>query len=135
MKATHYKLTIPQDVEVTTPADIERLVAALDQSNNAILILENQNSDYIQCMAGDKGYVAEARFQLGDGKFKHFRIGYQETSKVWDEVNGMAGPIRLLGHEILKRHDVEKIFKFFFEKSEIESGYNKRNITKIFTQG
>jgi hypothetical protein len=134
MKATYYILDAPHDVDVTTLADIERLLAALD-SNNAILILENQNLDYIQCMAGDKGYVAEVRFQLGDGKFKHFRIGYKEMSKTWEDVNGKAGPIRVLGHEILKRHDVEKLFKYFFEKSEIESGYNKRNITKIFTQG
>jgi hypothetical protein len=134
MKATYYIVNTPHHVQVTNLTDIERLIASLNQTSNAILILENSKMDYIQCLFGDTGYVAEARFQ-GDGKFKHFRIGYKEMSKTWEYVDGQSGPIPVLGHEVLIREDVEKLFKFFFEHNEIESGYNKRNITKIFTQG
>jgi hypothetical protein len=134
MKATYDSDGVVYNREQITNGDVETLVKNLDAWNNPYLIIENNKGDYMQCMGGDDGFVVEVRFQ-GDGKFEHFVVGNKEMSKVWHEVTGTVGPVRVLGHEVLQRSDAEKLLKFFLSTSEVENSYNKRNITKMFTQG
>jgi hypothetical protein len=132
MKATYNSNNTEHHLDSITEKDIATLLSNLDGWNNAYVIIENEKGDYMQTMGGDNGFVVEVRFQ-GEGKFKHFVVGYPEMSKVWHNIQGSSGPVPVLGHEVLQRSDVETLFKFFLTTSEVKSGYNKRNITKIFT--
>lgn len=133
MKATYDTDGIVYNHEQISEADIDVWVKNLDGWNNPYLIIENDNGDYMQCMGGDDGFVVEVRFYAGE-TFQHFRVGNGEMSTVWNEVSGLVGPVRALEHEVLERSDVEKLLKLFFTTGDVESTYNKRDITKMFTE-
>jgi len=112
--------------------DIINMIEKLNPLNHPYLILEGSNNDYIQCMAGDKGFVVELRVYAENKSFKHFVVGSKDLSKTWHIINGKVGPVNVLGHEILQVEDVKKVFTSFFLKNDIPSIYNKRNVTKMF---
>lgn len=133
MKATYESNGVVYNREQISDTDIDVWVKNLDGWSNPYLILENNDGDYMQCMGGHDGFVVEVRFYDGE-KFKHFVLGNNEMSTVWNEVTGKVGPVRVLDHEVLKRSDVDKLLKSFFTTGEVESTYNKRNITKTFAR-
>jgi len=95
------------------------------------VILEKPNGDYIQATGSADRLAVEARFYY-EKKFKHFVMGNMEVSKVWNEIHSKVGPIRVLGHEVLKLKDAVSLFCYFYLNGDIDPYYNKRNITKQF---
>jgi hypothetical protein len=118
--------------ESVTEKDVADMIEQLHSINFPYLILEGINGNYIQCMAGDKGFVVEIRLYSEKDIFKHYVIGNKNVSKTWYTINGGVGPIQVLGHEVLQIADVKSLFASFFLKNEIEQVYSKRDITKMF---
>lgn len=112
--------------------DIINMIEKLHPLNHPYLVLEDSNKDYIQCMAGDNGFVVEFRVYAENEVFKHFVVGRTDLSKTWYIISGKVGPVNVLGHEVLQVEDVKKLFTFFLLNNDIPSTYNRRNITKMF---
>jgi hypothetical protein len=112
--------------------DVINIIEKLNPLNYPYLILEGPDKDYIQCMAGDEGFIVELRIYTENDTSKHFVIGIGDLSRTWYTINGKIGPIYVRGHEILQIEDVKKMFTSFLLKNDIPSLYNKRNITKMF---
>lgn len=119
-------------LELATETDIIYMIEQLHVLQFPYLILEDIGRNYIQCMAGDQGFVVEIRLYNEDGTFKHFVVGTKSVSKIWCTVSGEVGPVHVLGHEVLQIADVKNLFVSFFMKSDMEHSYIKRNVTKMF---
>lgn len=108
------------------------MIEKLHPSDFPYLILEDTMSNYIQCMAGDIGFVVEIRIYDGNDSFRHFVMGSKETSRIWYTIDGAVGPVTVLGHELLKISDVKNLFVSFFLNNDVPQSYAKRNVTKMF---
>lgn len=118
--------------ESVSEKEITDMIEKLHPSDFPYLILEDTESNYIQCMAGDKDFVVEIRIYDENDSFKHFVIGSKETSQVWYSINGAVGPVMVLGHELLRIRDVKNLFVSFFLNNDVPESYAKRNVTKMF---
>ncbi len=109
---------------------LERL-KTIDPFLSPYIILETQDKNYIQAAGAKNRLTIELRIYSGDS-FKHFVIGKKEQSKIWCVIDSKVGPIRVLQHEILNFEDAAFLFKTFFRTHDIDTNYNKRNVTKFY---
>ncbi len=118
--------------ESVTEKDVIDMVEMLHPLDLPYLILEDTSGDYIQCMAGDIGFVVETRLHDNPHTFKHFVIGKKDVNTTWYSINGTVGPVNVLGSEVLQVGDVKNLFISFFFKRDVQQSYKKRDTTKLF---
>lgn len=119
--------------ESVTEKDVIDIVDMLHPFDFPYLILEDKNGDYMQCMAGDIGFVVEIRIYVEKDVFKHFVMGSKDLNNTWYTIKGSVGPVHVLGNEVLQIADVRNLFIAFFLKNDVQQSYNKRNVTKMFS--
>lgn len=131
MQLTFEKNGISNSVSLTPLLKLEEILNQIDPFSFPYVVLTNENKDYIQCAGSKNAMAIEARF-YNNGTFKHFVLGRELMSKVWDRIECKVGPIDVLSHEVMDLNNAIILFKSFFLTGSIPQNYNKRNITRQF---
>lgn len=103
------------------------------------IIIDRNENDYIQCAGANNRFTIEMRTPKKDA-FRHWRLGFKDQSKVWNEIDCHVGPISVLGHEVFEFETVYSILISYVGKQgsmaepeeELRKVYNFRNITRAF---
>lgn len=113
--------------------DIEQALHHLNSIDNAYVILENENEDYIQCAGAAARLELEWRRYVEKG-FKHYLIGHPEVSTVWTKIYCSVGPISILENEVLTVTEALELFTCFYHHQALPDYYHQRDIAEEFPQ-
>ncbi|MGC3945573.1 MAG: hypothetical protein QM762_13820 [Chryseolinea sp.] len=134
MRFTTYNGHDGREIEHPSWTQIEDAIRKIDSETNCFAILTTNTGDYLQCAGGQTAVTLEFR-QIEEGGFKHFVLGKgQATSAigaVWSKIDCKIGPIWIHKEEELTLDEAVMAFRYFFDNSDINNDFKKRNITKL----